>query len=51
MKAATLQATEEQIKERYPGMEVVSMDAGHFIHWRSRKSSTRIISRFLEKLA
>ena len=32
VKAATLQATEEQIKERYPGMEVVSMDTGHFNH-------------------
>jgi pimeloyl-ACP methyl ester carboxylesterase len=50
VKAATLQATEEQIKERYPGMEVVSMDAAHFCHMEKPEEFNAILSRFLEKL-
>ena len=51
VKAATLQATDEQIKERYPGMEVVSVDAGHFIQLEKPEELNAHISRFLEKLA
>jgi pimeloyl-ACP methyl ester carboxylesterase len=50
VKAATLQATEEQIKERYPGMEVVSMDTGHFNHMEKPEEFNEILSRFLEKV-
>lgn len=50
VKAATLQATEEQIKERYPGMEVVSMDTGHFNHMEKPAEFNAILSRFLEKV-
>ena len=50
VKAATLQATEDQIKERYPGMEVVSMDAGHFVHMEKPVEFNTILSRFLEGL-
>ena len=51
VRAATLAATDEQIKERYPGMEVVSMDAGHFVHMEKPAEFNAILSRFLEKLA
>jgi len=51
VKAATLQATDEQVKERYPGMEVVSVDAGHFIQLEKPEELNAHISRFLEKLA
>jgi pimeloyl-ACP methyl ester carboxylesterase len=50
VKAATLQATEEQIKERYPGMEVVSFDAGHFVHMEKPQEFNTIISKWLEKV-
>lgn len=50
VRAATLQATEEQIKERYPGMEVVSMDTGHFNHMEKPEEFNAILSRFLAKV-
>jgi len=50
VRAATLPATEEQIKERYPGMEVVSMDAAHFVHMEKPEEFNAILSRFLERM-
>jgi len=50
VRAATLRATEEQIKERYPGMEVVSMDTAHFVHMEKPQEFNEILSRFLEKV-
>ena len=50
VKAATLQATEEQIKERYPGMEVVSMDTGHFNHMEKPKEFNAILREFVKKV-
>jgi pimeloyl-ACP methyl ester carboxylesterase len=50
VKAATIQATEEQIKERYPGMEVVSMDTGHFPHMEKPEEFNAIVSKWLEKV-
>jgi pimeloyl-ACP methyl ester carboxylesterase len=50
VRAATLQATEEQIKERYPGLEVVSVDAAHFIQLEKPAELNAIIARFLEKV-
>ena len=49
VKAETLQATEEQIKERYPGIEVLSMDTGHFNHMEKPEEFNAILSRFLEE--
>jgi pimeloyl-ACP methyl ester carboxylesterase len=49
VKATTLQATEEQIKERYPGMEVVSKDTGHFCHMEKPDEFNAIVSKWLEK--
>lgn len=51
VKAATLQATEDQIRERYPGMEIVSMETGHFVHMEKPQEFNSILSRFLEKVA
>jgi len=50
VRAATLAATEEQIKERYPGMETVSMDAAHFVHMEKPDEFNAILSRFLERV-
>jgi pimeloyl-ACP methyl ester carboxylesterase len=50
VRAATLQSTEEQIKERYPGMEIVPMDAAHFLHMEKPEEFNAILARFLEKL-
>jgi pimeloyl-ACP methyl ester carboxylesterase len=50
IRAATLRATEDQIKERYPGLEVVSVDAAHFIQLEKPAELNAIIARFLEKV-
>jgi pimeloyl-ACP methyl ester carboxylesterase len=51
VRAATLAATEEQIKGRYPGMDVTTMDTGHFVHMEKPDEFNAILSRILEKLA
>jgi pimeloyl-ACP methyl ester carboxylesterase len=51
VKAATLQATEEQIKERYPGTDVISMDTSHFVHMEKPEEFNAIVSRWLEKIS
>jgi pimeloyl-ACP methyl ester carboxylesterase len=48
VKAATLQATEEGIKERYPGMEVTTMDTGHFVHMEKPAEFNALLTRWLE---
>jgi len=50
VRAATLPATEEQLAERYPGLEVVSVDAAHFVQMEKPQEFNAILSRFLEKV-
>jgi pimeloyl-ACP methyl ester carboxylesterase len=48
VRAASLPMTEGQIAERYPGMEIVSMDAGHFLHMEKPEEFNALLSKFLE---
>ncbi len=50
VRAATFPATEEQITERYPGLQITTMDAGHFVHMEKPEEFNEILSRFLEKV-
>ena len=50
VRAATLPATEDELKERYPGMEVTTVDAAHFIQMEKPAEFNSILRRFLEKL-
>jgi len=50
VRAASLPMTEEQIAERYPGLEVTTMDAGHFVHMEKPQEFNEILWRFLEKV-
>ena len=38
----------QQIKDRYPGMEVVSVDAAHFLHMEKPQEFNALLARFLE---
>ncbi len=50
VRAATLPATEEQLKERYPGMEVTTVDCAHFIQMEKPAEFNAILRAFLEKV-
>jgi len=50
VRAASLPMTEDQIADRYPGLEVTTMDAGHFVHMEKPEEFNEILSRFLEKV-
>lgn len=50
VRAATNPATEEEFKERYPGMQVVTVDCAHFIQMEKPAEFNAIFKRFLEKL-
>ncbi len=50
VRAASLPMTEAQIAERYPGMEVKTVDAGHFLHMEKPEEFNAILSKFLEEL-
>ena len=50
VRAATLPATEDELKERYPGMEVVSVDAAHFIQLEKPEELNAILRRFIGAL-
>jgi len=50
IRAATLPATEDELKECYPGMEVVSVDSAHFIHLEKPEEMNAILRRFIEAL-
>jgi len=50
VRAETAYATEEQLKERYPGMEVVTMDAAHFLQMEKPEEFNRILRGFVEGL-
>ena len=50
VRAATLRTTEDELKERYPGMEVVSVDSAHFIQLEKPEELNAILRRFIEAL-
>ena len=50
VRAASLPMTEGQIAERYPGMEVTTMDAGHFLHMEKPEEFNALLAKFLEKV-
>jgi pimeloyl-ACP methyl ester carboxylesterase len=49
--AATQPATQDELRERYPGMEVTTVDSSHMIQLEKPQEFNAILSRFLEKLA
>ena len=49
VRAASLPMTEGQIAERYPGMAVKTVDAGHFLHMEKPAEFNAILSKFLER--
>ena len=50
VRAASLPMTEGQIAERYPGMKVMTVDAGHFLHMEKPEEFNAILSKFLERI-
>jgi len=50
VRAATYWCTEDELKEAYPGMEVVTMDAAHFVQMEKPHEFNAILSRWLEKV-
>ena len=50
VRAATLRASEDELRERYPGMEIVSVDAAHFIQLEKPEELNAILRRFIEAL-
>ncbi len=51
IRAASLPMTEGQIAERYPGMEVTTVDAGHFLHMEKPEEFNALLAKFLDRLA
>lgn len=50
IRAKTHLATEDQLRERYPGMEVITVDCGHMIQMEKPQEFNRILRAFLEGL-
>ena len=50
LRAATLPNPEDQIREAYPGMEVRTLDAAHFIQMEKPAEFNGILQDFLEKV-
>ena len=50
IRAATAYATEDQVRERYPGLEVHTVESAHFIQMEKPTETNALIAAFLEKL-
>ena len=50
VRAATFLGTEDELRQRYPGLEVVEVDAAHFLHMEKPAEFNSILRRFLEEL-
>ena len=50
VRAATFLGTADELRQRYPGLEVVEVDAAHFLHMEKPDEFNAILSRFLEGL-
>ena len=51
VRAATQTASADEIRARYPGIEVAEVDAAHFLQMEKPEATNRILSRFLEGIA
>ncbi len=51
VRAATLPATEDDLKARYPGMQVATVDCAHFIQMEKPQEFNAILRAFVEKVA
>lgn len=51
VRAATAGASEDELRARYPGMEVTTVNCAHFIQMEKPAEFNAILSLFLEKLA
>lgn len=51
IRAATSYAAEDVFRERYPGLEVTSLPAAHFVQMEKPAETNALIEAFLEKLA
>jgi len=50
IRAATAYATEDQFRERYPGMQVHTLDTAHFVQMEKPAETNALIDAFLEEL-
>jgi pimeloyl-ACP methyl ester carboxylesterase len=50
IRAATQIASEDQLRERYPGIGVVTIPAAHFVQMEQPAATNNVISDFLDKL-
>ncbi len=50
LRAANLFATAEQLKERYPGLEVAEFDCSHFVQMERPTETNAAITKFIEAL-
>jgi pimeloyl-ACP methyl ester carboxylesterase len=50
VRAATAGATEDELRTRYPGMDVVTVDCAHFIQMEKPEETNQIIREFVESL-
>jgi pimeloyl-ACP methyl ester carboxylesterase len=51
IRAATAFASEDELRERYPGLEVRTVGCGHFVQWEKPEETNRLIAGFLERVA
>jgi len=51
IRAATQTATDEELRQRHPGMEVTTVDCGHFIQMEKPQEFNSILRQFVEKVA
>lgn len=50
VRAQTQYATEDQLRERYPGMGIITVPAAHFVQMEQPAATNNIIADFLDKL-
>lgn len=50
IRAQTQYATEDQLRERYPGMSIITVPAAHFVQMEQPAATNNIIADFLDKL-
>ncbi len=51
VRAATMAASEDELKARYPGMDVTTVACAHFIQMEKSDEFNAILSRFLERVS